>query len=379
VRILVDSKLPFVEELFGHFGAVVVLDTQAITNKSVHDADALVIRSETRVDGSLLEGSRVRFVGTATIGTDHVDTEYLRARGISFANAPGSNANSVAEYLVAALLELEERLGFRLKGGTLGVVGVGNTGRRVAKMAEGLGMQLLLNDPPLARETGDTRYRPLDELMSADILTLHVPLTREGVDKTFHLFDEARLSRMKPGSILINTSRGGVVNTAALKNSLKEQRLSACVLDVWEDEPMIDPELLSLATIGTPHIAGYSFDGKVNAATMIARELARFLGADAKSVQSVGDHSMRSIAPAAGNTEDTLRSVVREVYNITLDDRTLRRMLTLPSADHGVYFRSLRAHYPKRIEFSHFSVLLTRHDETLERAFTALGFRLARR
>jgi erythronate-4-phosphate dehydrogenase len=214
MKIIADSKIPFVQEAFADVAEVTALDTREIVPDVVREADALLVRSETTVDKSLLNGSRVRFVATATIGTDHLDTDYLQQRGIGFASAPGSNANSVGEYIVAALLVLEERCGFSLAGKTLGVVGVGNVGTIVVRYARALGLHVLQNDPPLARTTGNPAFLPLDELMDADIITIHVPLTKTGPDKTFHLFGDARIRAMKSGSILINTSRGGVVDTA---------------------------------------------------------------------------------------------------------------------------------------------------------------------
>ncbi|NQT84941.1 4-phosphoerythronate dehydrogenase, partial [bacterium] len=216
MKIVADENIPYVKEAFGSLGDVIPLPGRKIAPASVVDAEILLVRSITEVNASLLEGSRVRFVGTATIGTDHVDEEYLHSRGIAFASAPGSNANSVAEYVVAALLTTARRKNFPLKGKTIGVIGVGNCGSRVAKKAEALGMRVLLNDPPLWRQTGNKRFRPLEELFSADILTLHVPLTYEGIDATYHLVDEAFLSKLRPECILMNTSRGPVVDNLAL-------------------------------------------------------------------------------------------------------------------------------------------------------------------
>ncbi|MBM2845533.1 MAG: Erythronate-4-phosphate dehydrogenase, partial [Bacteroidetes bacterium] len=275
--IVVNRNTPAVVETFSRLGKVIALDTHEVTRESVRNADVLVVRSETRVDRGLLDGSRVRFVGTVTIGTDHVDLEYLAANGIGFASAPWSNANSVAEY-ITALLVWSKRTGEALNGKTIGVVGVGNVGSRVVRVARALGMNVILNDPPLARKTGDPAFLPLDELMGAGVLTLHVPLARSGSDATYHLFDETRLCRMKRGSVLINTSRGAVVETNALRAVLASKQLSTAILDVWEDEPGIDLTLLNNVMLGTAHIAGYSLDGKLNALRMVYGEVCRFLG-----------------------------------------------------------------------------------------------------
>ncbi|MER3524488.1 MAG: 4-phosphoerythronate dehydrogenase [Ignavibacteria bacterium] len=356
--IVADSKIPFATEAFAPFGEVRVVPTTAMTRETIREADVLLIRSETNVSESLLDGTHVRFVGTATIGFDHVDVEYLRRKQIAFASCPGSNANSVAEYVLAALLEWGERLSVRLREKTLGIVGHGNTGSRTAAKAEALGMNVLLNDPPLARATGDPRYLPLDALMQADIISLHVPLTYEGVDATFHLFDEHRIAAMKAGAILINTSRGAVVDSAALKRALDAKHLSACVLDVWENEPAIDAALLARTTFGTPHIAGYSYDGKLNATRMLVAALSKTFGIAADPPSFLDEQTKTPLVSAAQSRddEDVLRAAVRSAYDIRRDDERLRKILTLAAHQRAEYFRRLRAEYPLRREFHHYAL-----------------------
>ena len=254
-------------------GEVEVLGGRDITSQKVADADALLVRSITPVNEQLLSGSRVRFVGTATIGFDHVDLAYLERNGIGFASAPGSNANSAAEYVIAALLEIGRRHNIRLEGKSIGVIGVGNVGSRVARKCEALGMHVLRNDPPLQRQTGDPQYVPLEALYDCDFITIHTPLTREGIDKTFHLADAGFFSSLKPGAVFLNASRGAVVDSPALQQAIRAGRLRAVVLDVWEDEPDIDTGLLEMVDLGTPHIAGYSYDGKVAGMIMIYNAL----------------------------------------------------------------------------------------------------------
>jgi erythronate-4-phosphate dehydrogenase len=365
MKIIADSKIPFVQEAFADVAEVTALDTREIVPDVVREADALLVRSETTVDKSLLNGSRVRFVATATIGTDHLDTDYLQQRGIGFASAPGSNANSVGEYIVAALLVLEERCGFSLAGKTLGVVGVGNVGTIVVRYARALGLHVLQNDPPLARTTGNPAFLPLDELMDADIITIHVPLTKTGPDKTFHLFGDARIRAMKSGSILINTSRGGVVDTVAIKNALRTHHLAACVLDVWENEPTIDCELLSVATLGTPHIAGYSFDGKVKGTVMIHKAACEYFGLrSAWLPHDMLGQGVRSpiIVPEGSSHSTGLLAAIKSCYDIEGDDANLRRIQTLEESERGAFFRRLRAGYPMRREFCNHEVkILPRH------------------
>ena len=278
MHVVVDKNNPLVGEAFRQFGEVQACATREITKETIHDADIIVIRSETKVTKDLLDGSKVKFVGTATIGTDHVDLEYLRSHGIGFSSAPGSNANSVAEYFVAAVLTIAKRMGFTLSGKTLGVVGVGNVGSKIVRNARVLGMKVLQSDPPLARKSANSSYLPLDELMQADIVTLHVPLTKTGSDPTYHLFEDSRINKMKKGAILMNTARGAVVDGNSLKNAIERKHLAGAVLDVWEGEPLIDVDLLSNVDIGTSHIAGYSFDGKLAAVKMTYSAACKFFG-----------------------------------------------------------------------------------------------------
>jgi erythronate-4-phosphate dehydrogenase len=380
MHILIDRNIPFGESVFRTIGDVTQLETVNIDAAAVRDADILVIRSETKVTPALLEGSRVRFVGTATIGTDHVDTEYLAARKIGFASAPGCNANSVAEYITAALLTLSTRLNFHLAGKTLGVVGVGNIGSKVVNVGRALGMTVLQNDPPLARQTGDARFLPLDALMQADVLTLHVPLSRSGPDATYHFFDEKRIGAMKHGSILINASRGAVVETGAIRNALVNNHLQAAVLDVWEKEPAINPELLSLVTLGTAHVAGYSLDGKVNAVRIVYHALCKYLGVepawtgwDRLPVPAV---SRFSLPEQSGTTEEVLRESVKQCYDIELDDRLLREMLLQPEERRSSYFMKLRTGYRMRREFFATTLTVRPDQRAVGSILKELGFRV---
>jgi len=377
MKLIVDKDIPLAGSAFGALGNVELVDAAALTRAGLRDTDALIVRSTARVDAQLLDGSRVKFVGTATIGTDHVDTEYLASRGIAFASAPGSNANSVKEYVVAALLDIAVRRSWSLKGASIGIVGVGHVGSIVRNAAEALGMRVLLNDPPLARQTGDRRFVPLDELMDAEVITLHVPLTKGGPDATFHLFDEKRFDRMKRGSIIINTSRGSVVKGDALRNAAAGKQLGGSVVDVWENEPGIDAALLANVTIGTPHIAGYSVEGKLNALRMIRKALCVHFGID-DDWRPVPDAAKREleVPPGMMTAESVLHYIVSRSYDIALDDKMLRGIADRPPQERGEYFTKLRSGYRERHEFAGTAVRLPEKHGHLAGAIAALGFNI---
>ncbi len=379
MKIVADENIPFVAEGFAPLGEVRTLAGRAITREALRDAEMLVVRSVTRVDKSLLEGTPVRFIGTCTIGFDHVDLGYLASRKIAFASAPGSNATSVAEYIVAVMLQLAHRLNFRLAGKTLGVIGVGNVGGRVARRGEALGMRVLLNDPPFARKTGDRKFRPLDEVLSqSDIVTLHVPLEKGGDDPTWHMVDDAFLARLKPGAILFNSSRGGVQDECALVAAKRSGRLAGLFLDVWENEPNVNVELLKAADLASPHICGYSADGKVAGVVMVQHAAGEFFG-----VKSDWDPTGQLPAPMLPKVtlkessvpdEEVLRRVVLATYDFEGDDRRMREMLTLAPDPRAKHFDALRKTYPCRREFRNTEVMLEGGCRKLATFLTGVGF-----
>ncbi len=381
MKIVCDQRIPFVEEAFGAFGEISKYDSRAIDNAAVKDADALLVRSETKVDEKLLAGSKVKFIGTATIGTDHVDTNFLKNHGIAFASAPGCNSNAVVQYVFSALFTFAEKNGLKLKGKKIGVVGVGNIGSKIVRVAESLGMEVRQNDPPLARSTGDPRYLPLDNLMDADIITIHVPYTKGGTDPTHHLFNAERLSKLKRGSIIINSSRGAVVDNQALKAALRTGTPGFAVLDVWEREPNIDTELLSMCAIGTQHIAGYSIDGKVNATKMVYDQFCRYFGFEqswnANSAIKPPDHPEITIPQDLVIPEGIISHLVRKCYDITEDDSLLRKITDKQETDRGMYFKELRGKYKFRYEFSNMTAVLSTEDDYLTSVLAALKFRIS--
>jgi erythronate-4-phosphate dehydrogenase len=379
MKIVADANIPFVRECLSSVGQVEVLGGRDITLRNVADADALLVRSITPVNEQLLSGSRVRFVGTATIGFDHVDLACLERSGIGFASAPGSNANSAAEYVIAALLEIGRKHNLRLEDKSIGVIGVGNVGSRVARKCEALGMHVRRNDPPLQRQTGDPQYVPLEALYTCDFITIHTPLTREGIDKTFHLADGEFFSSLKPGAVFVNASRGAVVDAQALQQAIRAGRLRAVVLDVWEDEPDIDTGLLEMVDLGTPHIAGYSYDGKVAGMIMIYNALCTHfhLPPTRKIEDFLPQPDVPSLDLETGelSDEELLAHAVEQVYSIQRDDHNLRQIVAQPADKRGRFFDDLRKRYPVRREFHNTKVSLGKARKSLLQKLSGLGFK----
>ena len=365
MKIVADENMPLVEQAFARFGSIHLLEGRDIDRRSVADADVLLVRSVTRVDRELLEGSSVRFVGSATIGTDHVDTAYLRESGIFFAHAPGSNAGSVAEYLMATLTVIAVQDGASLEGKVLGVVGYGNIGRRVVKRALALGMRVLVNDPPL-QEAGSSAgteegWIPLPKLLrQSDFVTLHVPLETGGRHPTKHLIDREMLKLMKPGAVLINSSRGAVVSGGDLLDALGSSLHLRAALDVWEGEPAPSPQLVQQCTIATPHIAGYSYDGKLNGTRMMYEGLVAFLGRDDVPRTAAFEEADQQFdlkpPPEREGRSSWLDALIRQMYDIRTDDAQMREILALPRAEQGTAFNGLRKQYPRRRSFDHFAI-----------------------
>jgi len=380
LRIVADENIPYAAEAFGRLGEVISAPGREITRRLVAEADVLVVRSVTPVGRDLLDGSPVRFVASATAGIDHIDAAYLERKHIPFASAAGANAASVAEYVVAALLELARRGGFHLEGKSIGVVGVGNIGSRVADKARALGMRVFENDPPLFRKTGDPRYVPFGDLEGVDFLTFHVPLTRGGPDSTYHSADKVLFDWMERGSVLINTSRGAVVKGAALAEALDAGELLGAVLDVWEDEPAIDTDLLARIDVASPHVAGYSFDGKVAGTMMVFEAASKALGADVRwdvsDILAPDDAAPIVIEAAGRDDEEVIAEAVARFYDINADDARLRAIAEIAAEERSAYFDRLRKEYPRRREFGTRELSVPDADEALLDKLEGLGFSL---
>jgi len=381
MKIIADANIPYVAECFSFIGEVEVIGGRQITPDVVADADVLLVRSITPVGAELLSGSAVRFVATATIGFDHIDVDFLQRNHIGFASAPGSNANSAAEYVIAGLLEIGRRYDLDLEDRSIGIIGVGNVGSRVAKKCEALSMRAFLNDPPLQRKSGDPKYLPLPELFDCDFITLHTPLTYEGVDKTYHLADENFFKSLKERCVFVNAARGGVVDSGALKAAIGSGRLRAVVLDVWENEPNIDTRLLEMVDIGTPHIAGYSLDGKVAGMIMIYQSACEYF-----AIEPTFDVGHFLPEPTArelridsnrSNEQEALLSAVRKIYRIDRDDARLRRISDRPAEQRGDFFDGLRRSYPVRREFQNTRIIIEDRNSSLAKKLEGIGFVLA--
>jgi erythronate-4-phosphate dehydrogenase len=379
MKIIADENIPFVKECFASIGDVQTFSGRQITPEVVAEADCLLVRSITQVNEKLLADSKIKFVATATIGFEHIDVDCLNSRNIGFASAPGSNANSVADYLVAALLSVAQKHKITLEGKSIGVVGVGNVGSKVAKRCAALGMIVKLNDPPLSRQTGDSKYRPLNELFDCDFITLHTPLTREGQDETYYLADEKFFASLKTGCVFINTCRGAVHDTAALKAAIQNKKLGAVILDVWENEPNIDCELLRLVDISTPHIAGYSLDGKIAGMIMIYNAACEHFGLKPK-------HKIEDFLPPPAVPQITidktdadhqklLHEIVRQVYVINRDDFNTREIAMVEPEKRGKFFDDLRKNYPVRREFQNTEIIIT-SENGLNAKLRGIGFQI---
>ena len=362
MNIIIDENISQAREAFSTLGNVKLLDGRILKNDNVKDTDVLIVRSITKVNKELLKNSRVKFVGTATIGTDHVDLEYLKEHNIQFADAKGCNADSVAEYVFTSLLKVALEKNISLQGKTIGVVGVGSIGSRIVRLAESLGMNVLKNDPPLERRGLGSNYAALEDSIEADIVTFHVPMTHEGIDKTFHLLNDDNLKLIKNNTILINSSRGAVVDNEALLAASRNKNFDI-VLDVWENEPSINIELLSKTRVATPHIAGYSYEGKVNGTKMIYNALCKFLNKPSTwqpELTEIGNNKIK--LSQEKNEEENLYNLFSSIYKIENDDKLMRKIKHYELNERAKYFDMLRKKYPIRREFSNYIVQISKNQ-----------------
>lgn len=380
MKIVADENIPLLKECFGN--EVVAKPGRTILPADLIDADALLVRSVTPVNQQLIEHSSLKFVATATAGFDHIDRDYLTARGIAFSHAPGCNATAVVEYVLAALDTLAEREGFVLAERKVGIIGKGQVGSRLYQTMARLGVAVCACDPPLAAMDNDSQYLSVDELIQcSDVICLHTPLTTDGPYPTHYLIDEPQLQAMKPGTVLINAGRGAVINNGALKRCLQQRDDLVVVLDVWESEPDVDPQLLSLVALATPHIAGYSLDARIRGTQMIYQAFCQHFGLPARV-------RLPAITPLPVLTQmkftegdcvaTTCAMAIRAIYDIRRDDAAMRRHLMVDEVgQRRKAFDHLRKHYPTRREFNTLRVQLKDCVPEIASAFKALQFRVS--
>ncbi len=375
MKIIADENIPFLERFFGDMGELHCLPGREIDAEHVKDADILVVRSVTKVNASLLEQSSLKFVGTCTIGMDHFDIPYLEEKGIAYANAPGSNANSVVEYLLSCLSILSETHDFDLDASTVGIIGYGNIGASLSKRLSKLGVMHKVYDPLV--EQAEIELSSFEDVMQCDVVTLHVPMTTTGDYPTYHMINEQVLSVLNAKQTLINASRGAVVDNQALKARLLQDDAPLAILDVWEGEPLIDETLARLVHIGTPHIAGYSFDGKVAGTEMIYRKVCQMLGLPARysGAQFMEEPPLSRLAfTSTADPEWCIHTAIRACFDVRHDHSQLMKTLLAQSEERGDLFDALRKNYRCRREFSGVKIQLKQGDSELFSAFKALGF-----
>lgn len=351
MKILADAHIPYLQGVAEQFGETTYLPGNQFTKEAVKDKDVLIIRTVTHFDEKILKDSNVKLICSATIGFDHIDTDYCDLNNIAWRTAPGCNARSVEQYVVASLLRMAEKENFELKDKTIGIVGVGNVGKEVSRVCELLGMNVLLNDPPRQETESSALFVDLETIQKkADIITFHTPLIQEGNHPTYHLADDAFFDGLTNKPIIINTSRGAVVDNKVLKKTLKKERLSGAIIDTWENEPNIDKELLEIVDIATPHIAGYSADGKWNATKMSLHNINDFFGLS-KEVQlmPILQPKNKVIDLSNYSPHQQLMRAILHTYDPLEDSKLLKK-----EPANFYYFRS---HYPLRREYKAYTII----------------------
>lgn len=346
MKLVIDENIPAADALFGEFGELCLLPGREITNTVLLDADVLLVRSVTQVNRELLQGTPVGFIGSCTAGVDHIDQGYLEQAGIGFAHAPGANARSVVEYVLSALCRLGIDAERVRPGMTVGIFGLGNVGGRLYRVLTACGFDCIGYDPYLEQQDQMQLATDPGQLLQADIITLHTPLTRIDKHPTYHLISAAELASLRQNAILVNSSRGGVVDNRALVQLLPQRRDLAVVLDVWEHEPLIDLALMNMASLATPHIAGYSYDGKLRGAEMVCQQLRNWR--DARPCMVDTQLNETEALPLTGSWHALCKQML-SVYDIAADDRRMRTVLS-GAGDYATAFEQLRRDYPLRRE-----------------------------
>ncbi len=380
MKIICAETVLLGHEAFSHAGETVVIPDREITRTDLLDADALIVRSKTKITKELLHNTPVKFVGTATAGTDHIDAAELESKGIYWCSAPGCNANSVSEYLIDALLVLGHRHSFKLEGKTIGVIGCGNVGSRVVKKCQALGMSVLQNDPPLAAKSTNPDFQSLKTLLTdSDIVTLHVPLVKDGPWPTDRMADYRFFEQLKPGAIFINASRGSACDYDALLAARAGGTVSKMVIDVWHPEPAFRTDVLKMVDLASPHIAGHSYEGKVNGTIACYNELCNFFEIrkdwDIAASLPKPELPLLNIDCAGRDDEEVLYEIINQIYSIEIDDLLIREAAVHDEIDRARNFDTLRKNYRVRREFMNTAIHLQKASPSLRRKVEAMGFK----
>ena len=373
MKILIDENMPYAEQLFSQLGEVVLKSGRTLNADDLVDVDALMIRSVTKVNAELIsKANRLKFVGTATAGMDHVDQALLKEKGIFFTAAPGCNKVGVAEYAFSVMMVLAQQQGFSVFDKTVGIIGAGQVGSYLQQCLEGIGIKVLINDPPKQAAGDERNFTPLDALLEqADIITTHTPITRDGDFPTHHLINETVLNKLRGDQILINAARGPVVDNTALKARLRKQDGLIAALDVFEFEPEVDMELLPLLAFATPHVAGYGLEGKARGTTMIFNSYCEFLNNELRAHAS----DLLPTAPVPTMVLDrawdeaTLHNITQLIYDVRKDDALFRREISKPGS-----FDLMRKNYWDRREYS--AVTLVGNETCNLAPLAELGFQV---
>ena len=376
MRILADENLSQVRELFAPYGEVVAVPGRSINASMLRDVDALLVRSVTRVTAQMLAGSRCQFVGTATSGLDHIDVEGLAAKHIKLSWARGCNSKAVVDYFFSVLAALTPAAGLDWQHASVGIIGCGQIGSLLAERLLQLGMPIRIYDPLLGAAHRYSRYfTSLQEVLKQQIITLHVPLTHDGAAPTFHLLAASQLAAIPADSLLINAARGATVDNHGLLQWLQHKPAQAVVLDTWENEPGINLELLQRVRLATPHIAGYSQQGKLTGTRMVLQDFCQHFGWAPAATAPEFAHELVIDAQAACEPADQLNRLILAAYDVRKDHEA---MLALAhSCSPAEAFDALRKHYPERNEFSHFRVAAAQLQTSIHPAARILGFQVS--
>ena len=336
MKLMIDDAVWGFDQIFSEFGEVVTLPGRQISNESLQDCDALIVRSRTRVDEELLRNSKIQFVGSTVAGLDHIDQPYLEDNAITLSSAQGCNANAVAEYVISAIANLSHDYNFKLSDRTLGIIGVGNVGRRLDFKAKQLGIKTLLNDPPRESREGSEHFVSLEEALGADIVTFHTPLTYSGPHPTYKLLDSHNFKHINKDAIVINAARGGIINEMVWEIT----QTKANIIDCWENEPNINPTLQKSAYWATPHIAGHSIDAKFMGSFMTYKDLCKYIK------KPLNDNIEHLINPELKIIrENNLHETLNSIYSFQADDKAIQDISN---------FEDYRRNYPERYEWRHF-------------------------